>query len=88
MPILVLSGFAMIFVWMGGMASVGWNVHAMLGLGLLMAAIFLYVVFVPYARFRRTTDRTRMVSSLDSIRRLFAANLVLGLITVVIAALQ
>ena len=88
MPLLVLSGFAMIFVWMGGMAHLPWNVNAMLGLGLLMAAIFVYIVFVPYARFRRTTDRTRMASSLDSIRRLIGVNLVLGLITVVIAALQ
>jgi uncharacterized membrane protein len=88
MPIAVLSGFAMIYGRYGGMAGVGWNVHAMLGLGLLMSAIFLFLVFGPYKRFRRTTDRTRMAASMDSIRKLIGVNLVLGLVTVVIAALH
>lgn len=86
MPVILLTGFAMVFWQYGGMDRVGWNIHAMLGLGLLMSVIFLYIVFGPYKRFRRTTDRGRMASSLDSIRKLIGVNLVLGLITVVIAA--
>ena len=30
----------------------------MMLLGLIMSAVFLLIVFGPYARFRRTTDRT------------------------------
>ena len=88
MPVAVLTGFAMIFGMYGGMAGLAWNINAMLGLGLLMAAIFVYIVLGPYARFRRTTDRARMASSLDSVRKLIGVNLILGLITVVISALR
>ena len=88
MPVIVLTGFAIIYGLYGGMAGVGWNVHAMLGLGLLMSAIFIYIVFGPYARFRRTTDRARMAASLGSVRKLIGVNLVLGLITVVISVLR
>lgn len=88
MPLLLLSGFAILFGFYGGMANVPWNVQAMMGIGIIMAIIFVVLVFGPYARFRRTTDRTRMVANIDSIRKLIGINLVLGLITVVIAALN
>ncbi len=86
MTLVLLTGFAMLW-WMGGMANVPWEVHAMLALGLVMAAVFLAIVFGPYRRFRRTTDRTRMASSLDTVRKLIGVNLVLGLITVIVAGL-
>jgi uncharacterized membrane protein len=85
MPLIILSGFVMLFGYYGGMAGAGWPVHAMMGLGLVMAAIFIAIVFGPYRRFRRATDRAVMVPALDSIRRLIGINLVLGLVTVVIA---
>src|ERR1700760_565640 len=69
MPVIVLSGLAMLSM-IGGMASAPWQIHAMLGLGLLMAAVFLAIFFGPYRQFRRTTDRGRMGSSLDTIRKL------------------
>lgn len=86
MPVILITGFAMLgFV--GGMAGAPWQIHAMLGLGLLMAAIFLAIVFGPYRQFRRTIDRTRMATSLDNIRKLIGINLVLGLLTVIVAGL-
>jgi uncharacterized membrane protein len=88
MPLLLLSGFILVFGLFGGMANVPWNIQAMMGIGILMAVIFVVLVFGPYARFRRTTDRNRMASNIDSIRKLIGINLVLGLITVVIAALS
>ena len=87
MPLLLLSGFAILFGVYGDMANVTWNIHAMMGIGVLMALIFLVLFFGPYARFRRTTDRTRMLANIDSVRKLIGINLVLGIITVVIAAL-
>jgi len=88
MPLLLISGFVMLFGLYGGMANVPWNIQAMMGLGILMAVIFVVLVFGPYARFRRTTDRARMAANIDSIRKLIGVNLILGLITVVIAALR
>jgi uncharacterized membrane protein len=86
MPIILLSGFAMIALrW--DMATAPWQIHAMMGLGLLMAAVFLAIFFGPYRQFRRTIDRNRMASSLDSIRKLIGVNLILGLLTVIVAGL-
>ena len=87
MPLILISGFVMLFVYMNGLRGAPWQIHAMLGLGLLMSAIFLAIVFGPYRQFRRTTDRTRMAKSLDSIRKLIGVNLILGLITVIIGGL-
>lgn len=87
MPLLLLSGFAILFGFYGGMAGATWNIQAMMSLGVLMAIIFVALVFGPYAKFRRTTDRARMVANIDTIRKLIGINLILGLITVVIAAL-
>jgi uncharacterized membrane protein len=86
MPVILLSGGAMIALqW--DMATAPWQIQAMMGLGLVMAAVFLAIVFGPYRQFRRTTDRNRMASSLDSIRKLIGVNLVLGLVTVIVAGL-
>jgi uncharacterized membrane protein len=88
MPLILLTGFAVLFGFYGGMASVGWNVHLMLLLGLIMSAVFLLIVFGPYARFRRTTDRATAAASIDRIRQLIGINLVIGIVTVVVAFLR
>ena len=86
MPLIIISGIAMLGLhW--DMATVPWQINAMMGLGLLMAAVFLLIFFGPYRQFRRTTDRNRMASSLDNIRKLIGVNLILGLITVIAAGL-
>jgi uncharacterized membrane protein len=86
MPLIILSGLAMIALqW--DMATAPWQINAMMGLGLLMAAVFLAIFFGPYRQFRRTTDRNRMASSLESIRKLIGINLILGLVTVIVAGL-
>jgi uncharacterized membrane protein len=87
MPLILISGFAVLFGFYGGLANVGWNIHLMLLLGLIMSAVFLYIVFGPYARFRRTTERNRATAAIDSIRKLIAVNLVLGIITIIVAFL-
>jgi uncharacterized membrane protein len=86
MPIILITGFAMLGL-IGGLAGAPWQIHAMMGLGLLMAAVFLAIFFGPYRQFRRTTDRNRMASSLDNIRKLIGVNLILGLVTVIVAGL-
>jgi uncharacterized membrane protein len=83
MPVIVLTGFIMIFAVFGGMANVAWPVHVMLLLGLLMSAIFLAIFFGPYRTFRASPGP----APLDSIRKLIGFNLVLGIVTVIIAVL-
>jgi uncharacterized membrane protein len=88
MPLILLSGFTMLFVFDGGAAGAAWNINAMMLVGLVMSAVFVLIIFGPYARFRRTTDRATAVASIDRIRKLIGANLVLGIITVVVAAMR
>jgi uncharacterized membrane protein len=78
---LLASGLGM--VWLaGGFARVHWSVHAMLGLGLVMMAVFLHIRFAPYPRLlRAVAGREWPVAGaqLNMIRRLVELNLVLGL---------
>jgi uncharacterized membrane protein len=86
MPLIIITGFVMLALnW--DMANAPWQLNAMMGLGLLMAAVFLAIFFGPYRQFRRTTDRNRMASRLDAIRKLIGVNMVLGLLTVIVAGL-
>ena len=84
MPLILVSGFAMLGArW--NMATAPWQINAMMGLGVVMSVLFLVIFFGPHRRFRRTTDRTRMAASLSTIRTLIGVNLILGLVTVIIA---
>jgi uncharacterized membrane protein len=82
MPMMLLSGYIMLFGQYGGFAGADWSVHMMHMLGLAMAAIFVGIWFGPYQRFRGGQGR-----AIDGIRPMIIANLVLGLFTVAIAAL-
>ena len=87
MPLILLSGYAMALGQYGGFAHLAWNVNTMQVIGLIMSAVFVVIVFGPYARFRRTTDRATAAANIDRIRKLIGVNLVLGLITVLVATL-
>ncbi|MGH7044338.1 MAG: CopD family protein [Acetobacteraceae bacterium] len=87
MPLILLSGYAMVFGFYGGFRHLPWNVNAMQGIGLLMAVVFLVIVFGPYRRFRAAVGTARALEAAEKIRRLILANLVLGVIVVVLAAL-
>ncbi len=88
MPLSMITGFGMVFVFLGGMQTQSPKVHAMMALGLIMSAVFLYIFFGPYKRFRRTTDKATMAAALDSIRKLIGVNLVVGLVTIVLGAIS
>lgn len=84
---ILASGLFMIAL-LGGMKNLPLHVHVMLGLGLVMMAIFAYVFFVPFARLRRSVGARDWKSGADSlanIRQLVGLNLTLGLLTVAIA---
>jgi uncharacterized membrane protein len=86
---LLISGFAMVFIGYGGFAVLPPNISLMMTVGVLMAAIFTYVFFVPWQRFRRgvgAADWPSAEHSIRTIRRLVGLNLLLGLATVILAA--
>jgi len=82
MPLLLLSGYAMLFGLYGGFAGAAPNIHIMHLLGLIMAGIYLAIWVGPYRRFR-AGDAT----ALEPIRKLILTNLVLGVVTIVVAVL-
>jgi uncharacterized membrane protein len=84
--LLLLSGQAII-AQMGGMAAVPVHIHVMAGIGYVMAAIFAYLYFVPYASLRRAVsgeDWQAAAAALNRIRRLVGTNLALGLLNIVL----
>jgi uncharacterized membrane protein len=86
---LLVSGYGMIFLGLGGFGDAGVHVHVMQATGLLMMALFLHLYFAPWRRLRRALDagdHQAAAVQLDQIRRIVATNLVLGLITVALGA--
>ena len=86
---LLLSGYGMLFLGLGGFAGAGLHVHLMQATGLVMIALFLHLYFAPWRRLQRALDQgdpAAAAGQLGQIRRLVAINLGLGLITAAIAA--
>jgi len=89
MPITLLTGFGMVGL-MGGFGAVGWNVHLMVLTGLAMSVVFAAIFFVPWRDMRAALagrNPAEAVAALGRIRLLITISLVLGLLTVVVAAL-
>jgi uncharacterized membrane protein len=66
-------------------AKMGWHVHAMMLLALIMSGLFAYLYFLPYRAMSRLVaaeDWTAAAARLTLIRRLMLINLLLGLLTV------
>jgi uncharacterized membrane protein len=86
---LLLSGYGMLFLALGGFAGAGVHVHVMNLTGLVMMALFLHLYFAPWRRMRRAldaSDNAAAAAQLGQIRTIVAINLSLGLITSVIGA--
>jgi len=89
MPIVLLSGYAMLFGVLGGFAGVNWAVHLMHLLGLIMAGIFLVIFFGPWKAMRVATagaDAAAAATAVDRIRVLAFITLAVGVVTVAIGA--
>jgi uncharacterized membrane protein len=86
---LILTGQALI-VQMGGMAVVGVHAHIMATIGYVMAAIFAYIYFVPYAALKKAVaaqDWPAGGAAQDRIRKLVMTNLTLGLLNIALVFL-
>lgn len=86
--ILILATGYWVFLgpWQG---QAGLYVHVMQGLGLVMAALYSFIYFVPYRRMGRALEAGDIPAAgahMAVIRRIIGINLVLGLITSFIAA--
>lgn len=83
--LLAFSG-QMIAAEMGGMANLPVHGHIMAGIGYLMTAIFIYIWFVPYRALGKEVDAQNWPvagAALARIRILVGANLVLGMVNIV-----
>lgn len=84
--LLLATGFYM----MGQMGTVPPYVIAMTVIGVVMSAIFLHIVFAPYARLKRAVaaeDWKAGGAALNQIRMLIATNLSLGILNIAVAML-
>ncbi len=86
--ILPATGYTIIFKYFGGMAQTPIHAHIMQVLGIIMILIFLHLFFAPYKRLRKAVDRGDFPAAgeqLNTLRKMIAINLTLGLITIVVA---
>ncbi len=85
MPLMILTGWAMVGLAWGGFGALPWSINVMQGLGILMALIFAYTFFDPWQRLRRAVRPGPEL--LPRILNLLTLNVVLGALTIVAGAL-
>ncbi|HEX2242188.1 MAG TPA: CopD family protein [Gammaproteobacteria bacterium] len=86
--ILPITGYWMIFGYLGGMTNLGWHINVMQVLGIVMILLYLHLFFAPYKRLRHAVDAGDVESgarSLRQIRVIVVMNLILGLAVIAIA---
>lgn len=82
--LLLITGF-----WMFSEGARSPQVHAMLGLGILMMLLGAHAYFAPYKRLKRllrTSNWPEATRQLDQLRLLLSINLALGLLVTALAA--
>jgi uncharacterized membrane protein len=87
--LLLVSGYGMIFLYLGGFAGAGLYIHIMQGVGIVMMLLFLHLFFAPWRRFSAAVERDAFPEAaiqLGQIRRIVAVNLVLGFATIIVGA--
>jgi uncharacterized membrane protein len=85
--VLWASGLWIFFGVYGG--AMGWHVHAMMGLALLMTLLFAYVYFVPYRALGERVAAADWVAAgqrVAVIRRIILVNLGLGIVTAMLGS--
>ena len=87
--LILVSGLGMIML-LGGFAKVLWPIHLMFALGVIMMLIFGHIYFAGYARLKRYVEGREWPAAgkaLIQVRMLVGMNLIIGLVTIVIATL-
>ena len=86
--LVLLTGYALLFILFRGMAGAGMVIHLMNGIGLVMMGLYGGLFFGPYRGFRRALaarDWPAAARRQAHIRRIVTINLLLGLLTVLLA---
>jgi uncharacterized membrane protein len=87
--LILATGFLMLVSRFGGIRYASIDLQLMLGTGIIMMLIFFHVYFAPFQRLKRAVsaeDWSAGSRHLAQIRVLIGVNLILGLLTVAIAA--
>ncbi len=87
--VLLVTGYWAVFVNYGGFAGLPLHVNIMQGTGWLMILLFGHLYFAVWPKMRRAADAgdwPEAVRRHDTIRRIIAINLTLGILTVLIGA--
>jgi len=90
MPIVLLSGYGLLFWEFGGFKGAHWSVHVMHLTGLVMAVVFVAIVLGPWRAMRAALeagDKAGAAEAAGRIRVMIAVNLGLGVATVAVAGL-
>ncbi len=86
--LLWITGIWIIFGFFDGMASVKISIHIMLTLAILMTVLYIYIFFIPFPNLKREISAENFQQAgkhLAKIRSIIGFNLLLGIITVIIA---
>jgi uncharacterized membrane protein len=86
---LLVSGYGMILLYLGGLRGVGVHIQVMQGIGIIMMLLFVYLFVLPWRQFQAAIDKGAVPGAsavLERIRLVVATNLILGLVTVVVGA--
>ncbi|WP_062470376.1 CopD family protein [Variovorax boronicumulans] len=87
--LLFVSGFAMILA-TGGFRAVHWRVEAMMGIALVMAAVYVYIRASVFRALRRAVDDNAWpvaAARLNTVRQLVTLNLALGVVVFAVAVM-
>jgi len=86
---ILITGYWMIFDVFGGLLGLkAMYIQAMHAIGLIMTGIYTYIYFVPYQQLKAAVAEKQFPvggAIMNKIRQLVTINLVLGLITIIIA---
>jgi uncharacterized membrane protein len=86
---LLLSGYGMVILALGGFAGAGVHVHIMQAIGIVMMLLFFHLYFAPWRRFKAALarqDQAAAAGQLGQIRLIVTINLLLGLVTVAVGS--
>jgi uncharacterized membrane protein len=87
--LILVSGFAMVPLMFGGFGRLALYVQLMMALGIVMMLLFLHLLMAPWRRFRAAVARRDWAEGgrqLGRIRTIVTINLVLGVVTIAVAA--
>ncbi len=86
---LLISGYLMVFIYLGGFAEVGLHVHLMQALGWIMIGLYGHIYFGPYRRLKaclNEQDFAAAAAQQAKIRKVVGINLVLGIAVMLLGA--